>query len=210
MTEADVQGGFAAGFAGTLSPGRLPVLLSIDLMRAYFDPDSPLCLPSDSFLGVAAEVIAAARRESVPVIHTVVRYREGSADGGIFIDKVPALRALIGDSAVGATMPSVAPTADETVIVKQFASAFFGTDLAARLRATGVDTVVIIGTSTSGCVRATAVDAIQYGFVPLVVSDAVGDRDEAVHRASLYDLQAKYAEVIDSPTAIAYLRGVSR
>lgn len=197
--------GFTDGFNGSLAPGKKPVILSIDLMHAYFDAESPLCLPTGSCLPIAAEVIAAARLNSVPVIHTKVRYGPGGADGGVFIRKVPALRRLIGETPDGQIMPEVAPLPDETVIVKQYASAFFGTSLGSMLRTQGVDTVVIVGTSTSGCVRATAVDAIQHGFIPIVVSDGVGDRNEAVHQASLYDLQAKYAEVLDSPTAIRYI-----
>ena len=110
------------------------------------------------------------------MVHTRVRYSAGGADGGVFFRKVPALQALVGDGPMGELMPPVAPTDDELVIVKQYASAFFGTSLASTLHAAGVDTVVVVGVSTSGCIRATAVDAIQHGFVPLVVADAVGDR----------------------------------
>ncbi|MFB0836032.1 isochorismatase family protein [Arthrobacter halodurans] len=198
------SGDFAEGFAARLSPGARPAVLSIDLMRAYFEPSSPLCLPSDGFLATAGRVLAAARAAGVPVLHTVVRF-DGEADGGVFMRKIPALRLLIGDNPMGRPMPQVDPEPGEPVLVKRFASAFFGTDLAERLRELGVDTVVVVGTSTSGCVRATAVDAIQHGFIPIVVADAVGDRDEAVHRASLYDLQAKYAEVMGSADVIAYL-----
>lgn len=201
-------GDFAAGFAGTLEPGGRPAVLSVDFMRAYFDPLSPLCLPSSTALKAAAEVIAAARRNSVPVLHTLVRYGPDGSDGGVFIRKIPALRTLIGDNPYGQPMPEVAPADQETVVVKQYASAFFGTALASTLRAGGVDTVVIVGTSTSGCVRATAVDAIQNGFIPLVVRDAVADREQSVHDASLYDLQAKYAEVVDSRTVVAYLESL--
>ncbi|MET4059519.1 maleamate amidohydrolase [Arthrobacter sp. UYP6] len=208
MTEHLMRRDFAAGFDGKLAPGRTPAVLAVDLMLAYFDPHSPLCLPSSAFLTVAAEVIAAARRNSVPVLHTVVRYGADGSDGGIFIKKVPALQMLMGDTPAGQPMPEVAPTEQETVIVKQYASAFFGTTLASTLRARGVDTVVIVGTSTSGCVRATAVDAIQNGFIPLVVRDGVGDREPSVHEASLYDLQAKYAEVLQSPDVLEYLRTV--
>lgn len=198
--------GFTDGFNGSLTLGKKPAILSIDLMQAYFDGESPLCLPTGSCLPVAAEVIAAARLNSVPVIHTKVRYGPEGADGGVFIKKVPALRRLIGETPDGRIMPEVSPLPDETVIVKQYASAFFGTSLGSLLQAQGVDTVVIVGTSTSGCIRATAVDAIQHGFIPIVVSDGVGDRNEAVHQASLFDLQAKYAEVLDSRTAIRYLQ----
>lgn len=197
---------FADGFAGTLAPGSAPAVLSIDLMRAYFDPESPLCLPSPQSLDVAADVIAAARAGSLPVLHTMVRYGPDGWDGGVFIRKIPALRALIGETPAGQLMPEVAPLEEETVIVKQYASAFFGTSLASTLHARGVDTVVIVGTSTSGCVRATAVDAIQHGFIPLVVRDGVADREPAVHEASLYDLQAKYAEVVDSQEVLAYFK----
>ena len=102
-------------------------------------------------------------------------------------------------------MPEVAPVEGELVIIKQYASAFFGTSLASTLVARGIDTVVLVGVSTSGCIRATAVDAVQHGFIPLVVRDAVGDRTSQTHDANLFDLQAKYAEVVDERTAVAYL-----
>ncbi|MEG9247130.1 isochorismatase family protein [Arthrobacter sp. Soc17.1.1.1] len=192
---------FSSGFDGTLTPGPRPAVIAVDLMRAYFDASSPLCLPSADCLHGAAAVLAAARAAGHPVFHTAVRF-DDEAHGGVFLRKVPALRLLVSESPgaippLGELMPDVAPLEGETVLVKQSASAFFGTGLAALLRGAGVDTVVIVGVSTSGCVRATAVDAIQHGFVPLVVRDAVGDRDESVQQASLYDLQAKYAEVVD-------------
>lgn len=197
---------FDAGFNGTLTPGKKPAVLSIDLMRAYFDPGSPLCLPTTDCLGVAAAVIAAARQRAVPVLHTIVRYGPDALDGGVFVKKIPALRRLIGETTDGQLMPEVGALPEETVITKQYASAFFGTSLGSMLRAQGVDTVIIVGTSTSGCIRATAVDAIQHGFIPIVVSDGVADRSDTVHQASLFDLQAKYAEVMDSEAAMAYLK----
>src|SRR6478672_3200314 len=175
------------------------------MMRAYFDPASALCLPADDCLHSAARVLAAARQHGVPVVHTRVRYSAGGADGGVFFRKVPALRELVGDGPMGELMPSVAPTAEELVVVKQYASAFFGTSLASTLHTLGVDTVVVVGVSTSGCIRASTVDAIQHGFVPLVVSDAVGDRSPELHDPNLRDLAAKYAEVVDAATASAYL-----
>lgn len=198
---------FAEGFAGTLSPGRRPVVLAIDLMRAYFDEDSPLCLPSASCLDSASRTIAVAREHHVPVVHTRVEYGPGGVDGGVFFRKVAALNQLVGGGPMNELMPQVAPTDDELVVVKQYASAFFGTTIASTLQAQGVDTVVIVGVSTSGCVRASAVDALQHGFMPLVVRDAVGDRDQGPHEANLYDLQAKYAEVVDEKTAVGYLQG---
>ncbi|ADU48340.1 isochorismatase family protein [Intrasporangium calvum] len=196
---------FDAGFAGTLRPGRRPAVLAIDLMRAYFDPASPLCLPSRDCLASAARVLAAARNNGVPVIHTRVAYAPDGRDGGVFVRKVPALKHLFGGGPMSELMPEVAPVEDELVVTKQYASAFFGTSLASTLVARGADTVVIVGVSTSGCVRASGVDAVQHGFLPLVVRDAVGDRTPETHDANLFDLQAKYAEVVDERTAVTYL-----
>jgi maleamate amidohydrolase len=128
-------------------------------------------------------------------------------DGGVFVRKVPALRQLFdGGGKLGELMPEVAPTAAELVLVKQYASAFFGTSLASTLLAQGIDTVVLVGVSTSGCIRATAVDAIQHGFIPLVVRETVGDRAAGPHEANLFDLQAKYAEVVSEAAALSYLK----
>jgi len=196
---------FDEGFAGTLRPGRRPTVLAIDFMRAYFDPVSPLCLPSRECLVSAARVLAAARGNGVPVIHTRVEFAPDGSDGGIFVRKVSALVHLFGGGPLSELMPEVAPVEGELVFTKQYASAFFGTSLASTLVARGVDTVVLVGVSTSGCIRATGVDAIQHGFIPLVVRGAVGDRTPETHDANLFDLQAKYAEVVDERTAVAYL-----
>lgn len=210
MTSADLLGDYAqAGFGRRLEPGRRPALLLVDLIAAYFTPGSELDLGDDACLTSAARLLAAARDAGVPVVHTRVQYAEGGVDGGVFFRKVGALRNLVGDNPLGQLMPQVAPRAGEPVIVKQYASAFFGTSLASTLTALGVDTVVIAGVSTSGCVRATAVDACQHGFVPVVARDAVGDRNPAPHEANLFDLQAKYAEVVSEQEALEYLKGAS-
>lgn len=202
MTEVP---GFDDGFAGTLRPGRRPAVLSIDLMRAYFDQASPLCLPSRDCLASAARVLSVARACGVPVIHTRVQFAPDGSDGGVFVRKVRALEQLYGGGPLSELMPEVGPVEGELVITKQYASAFFGTSLASTLVARGIDTAVLVGVSTSGCIRATGVDAVQHGFIPLVVRDAVGDRTPQTHDASLFDLQAKYAEVVDESTAVAYL-----
>ncbi|MCL3818929.1 isochorismatase family protein [Aeromicrobium wangtongii] len=193
-------------FGAALEPGRRPAVVAVDLVRAYFEPQSPLFLDDRSCLEQAARVLGAARASGVPVLHTQVRYASGGADGGVFFRKVPALRHLVGDGPWGQPMDEVRPLDDEVVVVKQYASAFFGTSLASTLISQAVDTLVVVGVSTSGCVRATAVDAVQHGFVPLVVSDAVGDRTRAVHEANLYDLRSKYAEVMDADDICSYLR----
>ena len=198
---------YAGAFDGTLPFGQRPALLVIDLVLAYVTPGSPLYAGP----GVAAVVacnerlIAAARGAGVPVIFTNVEYTPGGADGGVFYRKVPALRLFERGSPLGAFPPSLAPRADEVVITKQYASAFFGTPLASLLASQGVDTLLITGVSTSGCVRASALDACQHGFLPFVVREACGDRHPAPHEANLFDLQAKYAEVIGEAAALAHL-----
>lgn len=196
-------------FAGRLTPGGRPAVLAIDMMAAYFTDGSPFCLPSTACLDAAAAVLAEARRAGVPVLHTAVAYPPGSAESLVFVQKVPALRLLEEGGELGELMPQVSPEGGEPVLVKQHASAFFGTDLAGRLAELEVDTVVVVGVSTSGCVRATAVDAVAHNLVPLVVRDGVADRTPEVHDASLFDLQAKYAEVIDLQSALRYLARLS-
>ena len=185
-----------AGFGARLSWGRRPALIVVDFCMAYLDPASPLYAGVEAARDSAARLLSAAREAKIPVLHSEVRFKPGGADGGIFYRKVPALRAFDAGSPLARPPAALAPRADEIVITKQYASAFFGTSLASTLTSLGVDTLVIAGVSTSGCVRATAVDACQHGFVPFVCRDAVGDRDPRPHEANLFDLQAKYAEVV--------------
>ena len=140
-------------------------------------------------------------------MHTRTLFGPGGVDGGIFIRKVPALQLLIGDNEMSRIMPQVAPLEDELVLVKQYASAFFGTSLSSMLQSNGIDTVIIVGVSTSGCVRATCVDAMQYGFISAVVQEAVGDRTTQTHESNLFDLGAKYSEVVSEADIINYLEG---
>lgn len=187
-----------AAFGGALGWGRRPALLLIDMMRAYFTAGSPFDLGSRTAVDGCAALLAAARAGGVPVVHTRVRYAADLADGGLFVQKVPGLAVLAeGAGDLGAFVAQLEPAPGEVVVVKQYASAFFGTSLAATLTAQGVDTVVIAGVSTSGCVRASATDAMQHGFRPLVVGEACGDRTPAIHDANIADLVAKYADLVD-------------
>lgn len=191
-------------FGNSLGWGSRPALLLIDMIRAYFQAGSPLELPAASgatAVGGCARLLDAARDAGIPVLHTMVRYGPGASDGGLFVVKVGALRLLAADAPgdLAEHIPELAALPGEVVIVKQYASAFFGTSLASTLTASGVDTLVIAGVSTSGCVRASATDAMQHGFRPVVVPDACADRTEAIHQANLADLQAKYADL--SPVA---------
>jgi nicotinamidase-related amidase len=209
MSELDANYA-AAGFHATLEPGRRPALLLVDMVRAYLEPESPLYAGVESTLAPAAAVLAAARNAGIPVVYTQVRYAGDGRDGGIFFRKVPALAVFAGDHEWGEIAPEIAPAPGETIVVKQYASAFFGTSLSSTLTALRVDTVIVMGYSTSGCVRASAVDALQFGFIPLVVRDAVGDRHPDPHNANLFDLAAKYADVWDSPRVVDYLNGLRK
>lgn len=201
----DLAGNYAGAFDGSLPFGKSPALVIVDMVRAYFDPQSPLFLGGEDVLASNQRLLAAARAAGVPVVFTNVEYVPGGADGGVFYRKVPALSVFQQGSPLGEFLPDLAPQAGEVVITKRYASAFFATHLASTLTALGVDTVLITGVSTSGCVRATALDACQSGFLPFVVRQACGDRHPAPHEANLFDLQAKYAEVIDEDAAIAHL-----
>lgn len=195
------------GFGKSLAFGRRPALLVIDFVQAYLVPGSPLYAAAETARGACETLLGAARAAGIPVLHTNVAYQRGGRDGGVFFRKVPALACFEAGAhpELAAFAPGLEPADGETVITKQYASAFFGTSLASTLTSLGVDTVLIAGVSTSGCVRASAVDCCQHGFVPVVVRDAVGDRAPGPHEANLFDLQAKYAEVTDLATAQRYL-----
>ncbi len=210
MTEKDLTADYAAAqFGGALRPGQRPALILVDFVMAYLDPKSPLYAGVESAFDSAARILSAARKAEIPVIFTNVVYTEGGKDGGVFFRKIGALQAFVKGNPMGGFSPSLEPVDGELVISKQYASAFFGTSLASTLTAMTVDTLIITGQSTSGCVRATAVDACQHGFIPLVVREAVGDRDPRPHDASLFDLQAKYAEVVSESRILAYLENIS-
>ncbi len=194
-----------ASFSAHLTPGRRPALVMVDLVRAYFDPGASLYLGQDDCLHSAARVLEASRNSGILILHTRVSYSEGGIDGGHFFTKVNALKELVGSSLLGDFMPEVTPLSNEPTIVKQYASAFFGTTLASTLSANAIDTLIIAGVSTSGCIRATAVDAIQHGFIPLIPRESVGDRDIGPHESNLFDLQAKYAEVVTEKSILDYL-----
>jgi maleamate amidohydrolase len=200
------------GFGHSLGFGRRPALLIIDFVKAYLVKDSPLYAGVEQARAACEQLLAAARAAKIPVVHTNVVYQRGGRDGGVFFRKVPALHCFeVGaHPELAAFADGLEPREGETVVSKQYASAFFGTSLASTLTALGIDTLLIAGLSTSGCVRASAVDACQHGFIPLVVREAVGDRAPGPHEANLFDLQAKYAEVIALADARTYLAKLTR
>lgn len=196
----------AGGFDGHLPFGERPALVIVDVCRAYLDKTSPLYAGVEEALASNVRLAAAARAAGVPVIFTRVIYAPDGRDGGLFFRKVKALEAFVEGNPMGDFDPSLTPAPGELVVSKQYASAFFGTSLASTLRSMGVDTVLLTGFSTSGCVRASALDALQHGFIPFVVREACGDRHAAPHEANLFDLQAKYAEVVSEAEAIVLMR----
>jgi maleamate amidohydrolase len=202
--EDDYRG---AGFKGRLGFGLSPALVVIDFVEAYLRPESPLYAGVEDARAAAAQLLAIARRAGIPVLHTNVVFTPGGVDGGVFFRKVKALKLFERGAPGGYSdfAKGLAPLAGEVVITKQYASGFFGTSLAATLTSLRVDTLLIAGVSTSGCVRATAVDACQNGFIPIVVRDAVGDRNAAVHDANLFDIDAKYGDVVDLASVERYL-----
>lgn len=208
---SDLQADYLqAGFGTRLGWGSRPALLVVDMCRAYVDDQAPLyaAAAADAYRN-ADRLAAVARRHGRPVVFTRVEYAAGGVDGGHFFRKVPALRCFEVGNPLAEFTDLVRPMSGDVIVTKQYASAFFGTSLAATLNALGVDTVVIAGVSTSGCVRASALDALQHGFVPIVVADACADRDPRPHDSNLFDLQAKYADVVTMDDALAHLGGAS-
>ena len=185
------------GFHGRAGFGRRAALLVVDVNRGFTDPASPLVCDLDGVVGAIARLLEAFRLAGFPVVFTTVAYDEAAKQAAtVFIDKVPALLTLEAGSEWVEIDPRIAPRADEPVLVKLWASAFFGTPLQSILTSHGCDSVVVTGASTSGCVRATAVDALQHGYRVIVPREAVGDRNAAAHEANLYDIDTKYGDVV--------------
>lgn len=194
------------GFHGRTGCGVRPALVVVDVNVGFTDPRSPLACPLDEVVAAIQQLLRETRAAGFPVIFTTVAFDEAARRAAaVFIEKVPALLTLEAGSRWVEIDPRIAPADGEAVLVKGFASAFFGTTLASFLAAERCDTVIVTGASTSGCVRATAVDALQYGYRVLVPREAVGDRNPAAHEASLYDLDTKYADVVSLAETVAYL-----
>jgi maleamate amidohydrolase len=193
-----------AGFHGTLGLGRRPALIVVDVNQGFTDPASPLVCDLDAVVAAIGRLLDVARAAGIPVVYTTVSYDEGDRQtAAAFIDKIPALLTLEAGTRWVEIDPRIAPRDDEPVLNKLFASAFFGTALSSFLTANGCDSVIVTGASTSGCVRATVVDAIQHGYRPIVPREAVGDRNPDAHAANLYDIETKYGDVVSVDGLIA-------
>lgn len=192
MIDGDDQG---QAFDRRLGIGSRPAVLVVDMCRAYFEAESPLFLDRPAVVDACRRLVEFGRGGGVPVIWTRVSFPPGG-DGGVFYRKVGALRCFEEGNPLGEWIDGLEPHDGELVITKRTASAFFDTDLRSQLDSNGIDTVFVVGVSTSGCVRATALDACQSNIVPVVVADACGDRSDEIHQANLFDLGAKYADVM--------------
>jgi len=194
------------GFHGRAGFGRRPALVVVDVSVGFTDPRSPLACDLDEVVAAIGRLLAETRAAGLPVVYTTVSYDEAARrTAATFIEKVPALLTLEAGSRWVEIDPRIAPLPGEPVLNKLFASAFFGTALATFLAAERCDTVIVTGASTSGCVRATVVDALQHGYRPVVPREAVGDRNSAAHDANLYDMDAKYADVVSLEETLAQL-----
>ncbi len=194
------------GFHGRAGFGARPALIVIDVNVGFTAPDSPLACDLEEVVAAIQQLLEEARRADIPIVFTTVSYTEGDKrTAAAFIDKVPALLTLQAGSRWVEIDPRIAPRENEPVVNKLFASAFFGTALSSLLAANWCDSLIVTGASTSGCVRATAVDALQHGYRPIVPREAVGDRNADAHVANLYDLDAKYADVVSLAEVIEYL-----
>ena len=205
MAEQDLAANYAKVYDNRIGFGKKPALVLVDFVQAYFEPDSPLFAGVDAALASALRVREAARAKSLPVILTGVVLHPSGLDGGRFLQKAKPLACFTAGNPLGAWPAGLEPFADEFVISKQYPSAFFGTSLASLLTSMGVDNVILTGLTTSGCVRASCVDAMSHGFITTVVREACGDRHPGPHEANLFDMNAKYADVVGEAEILAYI-----
>jgi maleamate amidohydrolase len=202
------QENYANVYATRIGFGHKPALILVDFVEAYFDKSCDLYADVEDALASAMRIREAAREAGILVIYTNVVYEKSGINGGRFYQKAAPLRYFLEGSPMGAWPKGLQPADNELVISKQYPSAFFATSLSSTLTAAGIDTTIIAGLTTSGCVRATCVDACSNGFIPIVVEQACGDRHDDPHVANLFDMNAKYADVVSEEQAITYLNSL--
>ncbi len=209
MSDEQAQEVYARARIGeSVTLGSRPAVLVVDFSCGFTDPECTLGSDLTAEVEATKQLLDAARAKGLPVVFTTIGYEPNLKDGGLWLQKVPAL----GDLQVGGHWveidPRLEPREDETIVLKKGASAFFGTNLSSILISQDVDSVVLCGATTSGCIRATAIDLLQYGWPTLVPRECVGDRAQAPHESNLFDIQAKYADVVTLEHALGYLDGV--
>lgn len=210
MTAAELKLNYAGVYNNRVGFGDAPALVLIDFAKAYFDPSCPLFAGVEEALASALRIRQAAHAAGLPVVLTSVCYDENGVNGGRFFEKARPLEAYLPGRSTAEFADGLVPAPNEILVPKQYPSAFFGTSLASTLTFLRRDSVILCGLTTSGCVRATCVDAMSHGFRTLVVADACGDRHPGPHEANLFDMNAKYADVVSEEEVISYLAEQSR
>lgn len=205
MTSPSALDNYRGVFDTALGFGRAPAVIVVDFVRAYTTPGAPFFGQGVvDAVDASVALLDAARRAGVPVVYTQVVYRPGGVDGGLFYRKVPALKLFEQGGPLGEIDAKIPPAPQDILVTKQYPSCFFGTSLASTLKVLDVDTVVLIGCSTSGCVRATAVDGIQHGYRVVVPRECVGDRHDGPHESALFDINAKYGDVVSRDDVLGW------
>ena len=206
MSQESLQDNYSGVFDGRIGYGQKPAVVVVDFINAYTTPGSPLYAPGVvDAVRASVDLLDIARRNGILVVYTRVIYSPHGMDGGIFVRKVPVLRKMVEGEPLADIVPELPPAPQDVIINKQYASAFFGTSLAPLLTSQRVDTLIVTGCSTSGCIRATAVDGMQYGFRVVVPQECVGDRHPEPHEANLFDIDSKYGDVVSKAEVMEYL-----
>jgi maleamate amidohydrolase len=209
MSDSEAREVYAKARLGqSVTMGSRPAVLVVDFSCGFTDPACALGADMTEQVEATKALLDAVRAKGLPVVFTTIGYEPGLKDGGLWLQKVPTL----GELQVGGRWVEIdgrlEPREDETIVLKKGASAFFGTNLASILISQQVDSVILCGATTSGCVRATAIDLLQYGFPTLVPRECVADRAQAPHEANLFDINAKYADVVSLDEALEYVESV--
>ena len=190
-------------FGNPLGIGKNPALLIVDFVNGFNDADAFGGGNIPEAIATTKRLLTFARERGLTVAHTPVIFADDGSDANIMCRKVPSLITLTEEAEGSQIVPELTPEDGEIVVRKRVPSAFFGTDLATMLTMRGVDTVLVTGCTTSGCVRASALDAMCYGFVPIVVTDGCGDRAIGPHEANLFDMGQKYADLMTADEIMA-------
>lgn len=196
------------GIGARVGFGHNPAVLVIDMAVAFNDPSYRVGTDQTKAVEAIQRLLEAARARNVPVVFFTTAYQPDGSDAGMFGKKIPALLELQLSSPGVEIDPRLEPQEDEPVIVKKFASAFFGTNLPSLLVSLGVDTVIPTGCSTSGCIRAAAIDGVSHGYRVIVPEECVSDRAEEPHRANLFDIDSKYGDVVSLKETLDYLESL--
>jgi len=206
----DLSDNYRIAYDNRVGFGRNPALVLVDFADAYFDRSCNLYAGVENALASALRIRDAAHEAGILVVLTEVRYQAGGLDGGRFFEKAKPLKAFLPGQKTAAFAKGLVPRPNELIVTKQYPSAFFGTSLASTLTAASIDSVILTGLTTSGCVRASCVDSMSYGFRTSVVREACGDRHPRPHEANLFDMNAKYADVVSEQEIVAFLKSLSR